>query len=131
MRVPCPPAPMVQRPRRLASVDGTMRVEARLNRTNDHGTVTGLAETGSWGAGAVLSNADLPQSFDRVTVGPAAIFATGQRAELPFRAGRMELGCGLDRRHRAKDSGCVRVPHGGERTTRRRRSSSNCRPGDG
>ena len=73
--------PVARRPRRLAFVDGTMRVEARLTRTDDHGTVTGLA--GSWAAGAVLVDSDRPLSFDRVTVGRAAIFTTGQRVELP------------------------------------------------
>ena len=73
--------PVARRPRRLAFVDGTMRVEARLTRTDDHGTVTGLA--GSWGAGAVLVDSDRPLPFDRVTVGRAAIFTTGQRVELP------------------------------------------------
>ena len=73
--------PVARRPRRLAFVDGTMRVEARLTRTDDHGTVTGLA--GSWGAGAVLVDSDRPLLFDRVTVGRAAIFTTGQRVELP------------------------------------------------
>ena len=73
--------PVARRPRRLAFVAGTMRVEARLTRTDDHGTVTGLA--GSCGAGAVLVDADRPLRFDRVTVGRAAIFTTGQRVELP------------------------------------------------
>ena len=73
------------RPRRLAFVDGTMRVEARLTRTDDQGTVTGLA--GSWGAGAVLVDADQPLRFDRVTVGRTAIFTVGQRVELPPQRG--------------------------------------------
>ena len=54
--------PETERPRRLAFVDGTMRVEARLTRTDAHGTVTGLA--GSWGAGAVLADDDHPLRFD-------------------------------------------------------------------
>ena len=52
-----------------------------MTRTDDHGTVTGLA--GSCGAGAVLVDADRPLRFDRVTVGWTAIFTTGQRVELP------------------------------------------------
>ena len=72
--------PVAHRPRRLTFVAGTMRVEARLTRTDDHGTVTGLA--GSCGAGAVLVDADRPLRFDRVTIGRAAIFTTGQRVEL-------------------------------------------------
>ena len=72
--------PVAHRPRRLMFVAGTMRVEARLTRTDDHGTVTGLA--GSCGAGAVLVDADRPLRFDRVTIGRAAIFTTGQRVEL-------------------------------------------------
>ncbi len=77
--------PTAQRPRRLGFVDGTMRVEARLTRTDDRGTVTGLA--GSWGTGAVLVDADRPLRFDRVAVGRAAIFTTGQRVELPPQRG--------------------------------------------
>ena len=57
-----------------------MRVEARATLNYDRGTVTGLA--GSWGAGAVLVDADRPLRFDRVTVGWTAIFTTGQRVEL-------------------------------------------------
>ena len=37
---------------------------------------------GSCGAGAVLVDADRPLRFDRVTIGRAAIFTTGQRVEL-------------------------------------------------
>ena len=48
--------PVAHRPRRLAFVDGTMRVDARLTLNYDRGTVTGLG--GSWGAGAVLVDAD-------------------------------------------------------------------------
>ena len=77
--------PPAQRPRRLAFVDGTMRVEARLTRTDDQGTVTGLA--GSWGAGAVLADAERPLRFDRVAVGRAAIFTDGQRVDLPPQRG--------------------------------------------
>ncbi len=70
------------RPHRLAFVDGTMRTEARLTRTDPQGAVsTGLA--GSWAAGAVLVSADGPARFDRVTVGRAAIFTGGRRVELP------------------------------------------------
>ena len=74
-----------QRPRRLAFVDGTMRVEARLTRTDERGTVTGMA--GSWGAGAVLVAGERPLRFDQVTVGRAAIFTAGQRVELPPQPG--------------------------------------------
>ena len=74
------PPPQAERPRRLAFVDGTMRVEARLTRTDTQGTVTGLA--GSWGAGAVLAAGDQPLRFALITVGRAAIFSAGQRVEL-------------------------------------------------
>ena len=74
-----------QRPRRLAFVDGTMRVEARLTRTDGQGTVTGVA--GSWGAGAVLVDGTRPLRFDRVTIGRVAIFSGGQRVELPPQPG--------------------------------------------
>ena len=73
------------RPRRLAFVDGTMRVEARLTRTDVQGTVTGLA--GSWGAGAVLADGARLLRFDRITIGRAAIFSAGQRVELPPQPG--------------------------------------------
>ena len=74
-----------ERPRRLAFVDGTMRVEARLTRTDVQGTVTGLA--GSWGAGAVLADGARLLRFDRITIGRAAIFSAGQRVELPPQPG--------------------------------------------
>ena len=74
-----------QRPRRLAFVDGTMRIEARLTRTDERGTVTGLA--GSWGAGAVLVEGEEPLRFDQVAVGRAAIFTDGHRVELPPQPG--------------------------------------------
>ena len=74
-----------ERPRRLAFVDGTMRVEARLTRTDTQGTVTGLA--GSWGAGAVLVDGDQPLRFDQITIGRAAIFSAGQRVQLPSQPG--------------------------------------------
>ena len=79
------PPPQAERPRRLAFVDGTMRVEARLTRTDTQGTVTGLA--GSWGAGAVLAAGDQPLRFALITVGRAAIFSAGQRVELPPQPG--------------------------------------------
>ena len=74
-----------ERPRRLAFVDGTMRVEARLTRSDAQGTVTGLA--GSWGAGTVLVDRDQPLRFDQITIGRAAIFSAGQRVELPPQPG--------------------------------------------
>ena len=74
-----------QRPRRLAFVDGTMRVEARLTGTDTQGTVTGVA--GSWGAGAVLADGDRPLCFERITIGRAAVFSAGQRVELPPQPG--------------------------------------------
>ena len=47
------------RPRRVAFVDGTLRTEARLTRTDPVGDVSmGLA--GSWAAGAVLVDGDEP-----------------------------------------------------------------------
>ena len=103
----------VQRPRRLAFVDGTMRTEARLTRTDEQGTVTGLA--GSWGAGAVLVDGEQPLGFDRVMVGRVAIFTGGQRVELPTQAGGWqweadsiagtEMEAARDRlRHRMRDT---------------------------
>lgn len=74
-----------QRPRRLAFVDGTMRVEAGLTLTGEQGTVAGLA--GSWGAGAVLVDGEQPLRFDQVAVGRSAIFTAGQRVELPPQPG--------------------------------------------
>ena len=70
------------RPRRVAFVDGTLRTEARLTRTDAEGDVRmGLA--GSWAAGAVLVDGDEPARFDRVTTGRAAIFTGGQPVRLP------------------------------------------------
>lgn len=80
--------PAAARPRRLAFVDGTMRVEARLTRTDRHGTVTGLA--GSWGAGAVLADGSQPLRFDRIFIDRAAIFTAGERVELPPQPGGWE-----------------------------------------
>ena len=74
-----------QRPRRLAFVDGTMRVEAGLTLTGEQGTVAGLA--GSWGAGAVVVDGQQPLSFDQIAVGRSAIFTAGQRVELPPQPG--------------------------------------------
>ena len=70
------------RPRRVAFVDGTLRTDARLTRTDADGDVSmGLA--GSWAAGAVLVDGDEPARFDRVTTGRAAIFTGGQPVRLP------------------------------------------------
>ena len=70
------------RPRRVAFVDGTLRPEARLTRTDADGDVSmGLA--GSWAAGAVLVDGDEPARFDRVTTGLAAIFTGGRPVRLP------------------------------------------------
>ena len=77
--------PPAQRPRRLAFVDGTMRVEARLTLTDESGTVTGLA--GSWGAGAVLADGREPLRFDHVAIDRAVIFTAGERVELPPQPG--------------------------------------------
>ena len=104
---------VVQRPRRLAFVDGTLRIEARLTRTDGQGTVTGLA--GSWGAGAVLVEGERPLRFDQVTVGRTAIFTGGHRVELPPQPGGWsweadsitgtELEAARDRlRHRMRDT---------------------------
>ena len=69
-------------PRRLGFVDGTMRTEARLTRTDQHGVTTvGLA--GSWAAGAVLITDEEPLSIDRVEVGRATFFAGGRPVHLP------------------------------------------------
>lgn len=80
--------PPAERPRRLAFVDGTMRVEARLTRTDQRGTVTGLA--GSWGAGAVLADGAEPLRFDHVVIDRTAIFTAGARVELPPQPGGWE-----------------------------------------
>ena len=70
------------RPRRVAFVDGTLRTEARLTRTDPAGDVSmGLA--GSWAAGAVLVDGDEPARFDQVTTGRAAIFTGGRPVRLP------------------------------------------------
>ena len=70
------------RPRRVAFVDGTLRTEARLTRTDPGGNVSmGLA--GSWAAGAVLVDGDEPARFDQVTTGRAAIFTGGRPVRLP------------------------------------------------
>ncbi len=70
------------RPHRLAFVDGTMRTEARLTRTDTRGDVSaGLA--GSWAAGAVLVTQDEPMRFDRIVTGRATIFARGRAVSLP------------------------------------------------
>ena len=72
----------VNRPRRLAFVDGTMRTGARLTRTGLDGDVSmGLA--GSWAAGAVLVDGDEPARFDQVPTGRAAIFTGGRPVHLP------------------------------------------------
>ena len=80
--------PPAARPRRLAFVDGTMRVEARLTRTDQRGTVTGIA--GSWGAGAVLAAGAEPLRFDHVAIDRTAIFTAGERVELPPQPGGWE-----------------------------------------
>ena len=73
----------VDRPRRLAFVDGTMRTDARLTRTDEAGvTVAGLA--GSWAAGTVLS-VDGSLSIERVQIGRATFFGAGQTVRLPAR----------------------------------------------
>lgn len=74
----------VERPNRVAFVDGTMRTDARLTRTEASGeTVSGLA--GCWAAEAVLSTAGMPLSIGRVTLGRATIFGGGQVVRLPAR----------------------------------------------
>ena len=74
----------VDRPRRLAFVDGTMRTDARLTRTDAAGvTVAGLA--GSWAAGTVLS-VDGSLSIERVQTGRATFFGGGQTVRLPTSA---------------------------------------------
>ena len=74
------------RPDRLAFVDGTMRTEARLTRTDTDGTTIGLA--GSWGAGATLVDVNQERAtVDRVEIGRLAIFGGGHRGELPPQPG--------------------------------------------
>jgi hypothetical protein len=71
-----------RRPDRVAFVDGTMRTDARLSRTDSAGIViTGLA--GSWAAGAVFASGDSLLKIDRITVGRVAVFCGGVSARLP------------------------------------------------
>ena len=75
------------RPRRLCFVDGVMRAEARLTRTEADGeTRMGLA--GSWGAGAALAKADRRVEIAHATTGRAVVFTGGEPVTLPpHRAG--------------------------------------------
>ena len=71
------------RPRRVAFVDGTLRTEARLTRTDADGDVS-MGLVGSWAAAAaVLVDGNEPARFDRVTTGRAAIFTGGRPGRLP------------------------------------------------
>jgi len=79
------PAPQA-RPKRIAFVDGTMRTEARLSRTDASGVVsTGLA--GSWAAGAVFADGEARLAIDRISVRRVAIFGDGVRINLPDQPG--------------------------------------------
>lgn len=76
--------PVVDRPRRIAFVDGTMRTDARLTRTDAAGaTITGMA--GSWAAGTALSR-DGSLSIEKVHTGRATFFGSGQTVRLPASA---------------------------------------------
>lgn len=69
----------------LAFVDGTMRTDARLTRSEDDGTVTpGLA--GSWTAGAALVQGARVR-VDRVCTGRVAVFCGGAATALPDQPG--------------------------------------------
>lgn len=79
------PAPLA-RPNRIAFVDGTMRTEARLSRTDASGVVsTGLA--GSWAAGAVFADGEARLAVDRTSVRRVAIFGNGVKISLPEQPG--------------------------------------------
>ena len=70
---------------RIAFVDGTMRTEARLTRTDVQGHIhTGLA--GSWAAGAVLIDGPSPARIDRVEVGRLTVLCGGTPVRLPDNA---------------------------------------------
>lgn len=70
---------------RLAFVDGTMRTDARLTRSEADGTVTpGLA--GIWAAGAALVE-DGGIRIDRVRTGRVAVFCGGVSTTLPDQPG--------------------------------------------
>jgi hypothetical protein len=74
------------RPDALAFVDGSMRTEARLTRTDATGTLSGLAGCAS--AGAVVVPADGgPLRFEHIEVRRFAIFTGGHRVELPEQPG--------------------------------------------
>lgn len=73
-------------PAQLAFVDGTMRTDARLTRTDPGGVLfTGLA--GSWAAGAVVADAGLPLSVRGVVTERVAIFCGGVAVTLPAQPG--------------------------------------------
>jgi hypothetical protein len=73
-------------PARLAFVDGTMRTDARLTRTDAGGIVyTGLA--GSWAAGAVVADAGLPLTVRDVVTERVAIFCGSVPVTLPAQPG--------------------------------------------
>ena len=69
----------------IAFVDGTMRTEARLTRTDVQGNIhTGLA--GSWAAGAVLVDGHRPARIDRVEQGRLTVLSGGIPVRLPDNA---------------------------------------------
>lgn len=66
---------------KLAFVDGTMRTDARLTRTEANGTVTpGLA--GTWAAGAALAEGGAMR-IDHVECGRIVVFCGGEPTTLP------------------------------------------------
>ena len=70
---------------RIAFVDGTMRTEARLTRTDGQGNIyTGLA--GSWAAGAVLVDGRRQAMIDRVEIGRLTVLCGGIPVRLPNHA---------------------------------------------
>lgn len=75
-----------ERPKSMAFVDGSLRVEARLTRTVGGETIAGVAGCAS--AGAVVVPGDgSPLRFEHVEVRRYVIFAGGQRVELPQQPG--------------------------------------------
>ena len=67
---------------RIAFVDGTMRTEARLTRTDRHGNIrVGLA--GSWAAGATLVEEDAVAHIDRVEIDRMTVIGGGVPIQLP------------------------------------------------
>ncbi len=76
---------VADRPSRLAFVDGTMRIDARLTLYDpDYGNVAGVA--GTWAAGAAVVDLERPIEVARTCVGRNAIFGNGRNV------GRLQAG---------------------------------------